>query len=194
MLRCPIFLDKNTLDTADLVTKAEAARLLGVTPTRIQALVKKGKLTTRPDARGKEKIERHSLQERLNTLHSAESVTSSTTVSMLLRAVQEFHQVNHFQVNTGARQDLLLRLALLQEELGELASVVTKSPPGAEHGFEVVDWEHLKEEWTDILYLLLGWAVEIGWSAEEVGAMFQRVHHKNMSRAPRHTALASQDH
>ena len=182
------------MDQEELVTKAEAARLLGVTPTRIQALIKKGKLTTRPDARGKEKIERHSLQERLNTLHSGESVTSSTTVSMLLRAVQEFHRVNHFTMGTGTRQDLLLRLALLQEELGELASVVTKSPTGAEHGFEATDWLHLQEEWADVLYLLLGMAVELGWSAENMGVIFQRVHHKNMSRAPRHTALASQDH
>ncbi len=108
----------------------------------------------------------------------------------LLSAVTTFHRQNHFVVGTGTRADLLLRLALMQGELGELAEVVTKSPSGDQHGFTEEDWQHLQEEWTDVLYLLLGWAVELGWTVEDIAAMFERVHQKNMRRAPRHTTLA----
>ena len=112
------------------------------------------------------------------------------TIDEAYNAVRAFHQRNDFPVGEGTREGLLLRLALLQEELGEVASVITKSPPGTDHtGFALEDWNHLTEELSDVLYLWLGTAVHCGWTADEVATVFAQVHAKNMSRAPRHTAL-----
>lgn len=167
----------------------DAAHMLGISRVRVTQLIAKGKLLGRQDEHGKTWVSKNSLLARM-TLTTESSSSDPVSLTNMLAKVQEFHKVNKFAIGTGTRQDLLLRVTLLLEELGELASVVTKSPPGNEHGFEVTDWEHLKEEWTDILYLLLGTAIEVGWSSEEVSAMFHRVHHKNMSRLPRHTTLA----
>ncbi|WP_053958357.1 nucleoside triphosphate pyrophosphohydrolase family protein [Sulfobacillus thermosulfidooxidans] len=118
------------------------------------------------------------------------SASSPMTISDAYNAVQTFHARHGFPVATGTRDELLLRLALMQEELGEIASVVTKAPRGADHtGFTQADWEHLTEELTDLLYLWLGTAVHCGWTPEEISQKFHAVHHKNMGRAPRHTAL-----
>lgn len=163
--------------------------MLGVTPTRIQALIKKGKLTTRRDARGKEQIERKSLEERLTAFRN-EKHDSNISLNMLLNAVRTFHHLNHFFVGTGNRDDLLLRLALLIQEIGELAETVTKSRTGPNHGFSSEDYVNMQNEWGDVLYLLVGWAVELGWDATEIRQIFERTHQKNLSRAPRHTALA----
>ncbi|SMC07989.1 MazG nucleotide pyrophosphohydrolase domain-containing protein [Sulfobacillus thermosulfidooxidans DSM 9293] len=163
--------------------------MLGVTPTRIQALIKKGKLTTRRDARGKEQIERKSLEERLAAFRN-EKHDSNISLNMLLNAVRTFHHLNHFVVGTGNRNDLLLRLALLIQEIGELSETVTKSSKGANHGFTDADWTAMQNEWGDVLYLMIGWAVEMGWDADTIAEIFQRTHQKNLSRAPRHTALA----
>ncbi len=108
----------------------------------------------------------------------------------MLEAVEAFHRRNQFIVGTGTREDLLLRLALLQGELGELAETVTKSSKGSKHGFSDADWTAMQNEWGDVLYLLIGWAVELGWDAATISQIFERTHQKNLSRAPRHTALA----
>ncbi|PSR24311.1 MAG: hypothetical protein C7B47_15040 [Sulfobacillus thermosulfidooxidans] len=113
-----------------------------------------------------------------------------TSCATMLEAVKAFHDRNQFIVGTGTREDLLLRLALLQGELGELAETVTKSSKGSQHGFSPSDWTAMQNEWGDVLYLLIGWAVELGWNADTIAEIFQRTHQKNLSRAPRHTALA----
>lgn len=171
----------------------DAAHMLGVSRVRVNQLLAKGKLLGFQDEHGKTWVNKQSILTRLS-FTTESSPSDPLALSQLLAKVKEFHTVNHFPVGTGTRDDLLLRLALLQEECGELAAIVTKSPTGSQHGFDTMDWSHLQEEWADILYVLLGWAIELGWSAEEVSAMFSRVHHKNVSRLPRHTSLASQDH
>ena len=105
-------------------------------------------------------------------------------------AVRTFHAQNAFPLNTGTREGLLLRLAMMQEELGEVAAVVTKSPIGPDHtGFAAADWAHFTEELTDLLYLWLGTAVHCGWTPDAIEEAFRRVHMKNMGRTPRHTPL-----
>ncbi|POB12222.1 MazG nucleotide pyrophosphohydrolase domain-containing protein [Sulfobacillus sp. hq2] len=108
----------------------------------------------------------------------------------ILHAVEAFHRRNQFIVGTGTREDLLLRLALLQGELGELAETVTKSAKGPHHGFMESEWIAMQNEWGDVLYLMLGWAIELGWDASTLHQIFARTHQKNLSRPPRHTALA----
>ncbi|WP_053958052.1 nucleoside triphosphate pyrophosphohydrolase family protein [Sulfobacillus thermosulfidooxidans] len=118
------------------------------------------------------------------------SAHPNMTITDAYHAVETFHAQNGFPITTGTRHDLLLRLALMQEELGEIASVVTKAPRGTDHtGFTQTDWDHLTEELTDLLYLWIGTAVHCGWTPTEIAQRFHDVHHKNMGRAPRHTAL-----
>lgn len=112
------------------------------------------------------------------------------TLTDVYAAVADFHERHHFPVGTGTRDALLLRLALLQEELGEVAAVVTKAPRGPDHtGFTQHDWDRFTEELMDVFYLWIGTAVHCGWTPEEIAATFARVHAKNLGRMPRHTTL-----
>lgn len=192
------------------ITQAEAARILHVSPVRVRQLVRAGKLPFRQDS-DRIWLDRDTVVARLRKMAERKSADPPDYVGLEnaeasdhmmiapedtycqkdLSAVQTFHERNGLAVGTGTRQDLLLRLALLQEELGELASVVTKAPIGPQHGFLEPDWLHLQEKWTDVWSLLLGWAVEMGWSESDINAMFDRVHDKTMSRPLRHTVLAS---
>ncbi|AEJ40916.1 hypothetical protein TPY_2756 [Sulfobacillus acidophilus TPY] len=175
------------MDTSSVITQAEAARRLHVSRTRIQALVKKGKLRA-VLVNGKTMIDVQSLNERLVAADSPRP-SNKGDLAELLAAVRTFHALNGLILDTGTRQDLLLRLALLQGEVGEIAAVVTKSPIGPHHGFTEADVQRLQEEWADILYVMLGWAVEMGWTVADIQAAFDRVHHKNIYRGSRHTAL-----
>jgi NTP pyrophosphatase (non-canonical NTP hydrolase) len=65
----------------------------------------------------------------------------------MLAAVQAFHDKHDFK-NTGG-EDLTYRLALMVEELGEVAECVTKGR----------DREQLAEEVADLFILLIGTAI-----------------------------------
>ncbi len=65
----------------------------------------------------------------------------------MLAAVQAFHDKHDFK-NTGG-EDLIYRLALMTEELGEIAEAVTKGR----------DKQALAEEVADLFILLIGTAI-----------------------------------
>jgi len=103
------------------------------------------------------------------------------------QAVETFHQQFDYPIGTGTRQDLLFRLALMQEELGEISAVVTKSPTGTTRkDFTQSDWDHFTEEMIDLLYVWIGTSVELGWSSDEIAQAFRAKHQINLHRLPRH--------
>ena len=65
----------------------------------------------------------------------------------MLAAVQAFHEKNDFRATGG--EDLIYRVALMAEELGEISAVVSKGKPK----------EELAEECADLFILLLGTAI-----------------------------------
>jgi NTP pyrophosphatase (non-canonical NTP hydrolase) len=65
----------------------------------------------------------------------------------MLAAVQAFHDKHRFKETGG--EDMLYRIALMSEELGEIAECVTKGKPK----------EQLAEECADLFILLLGTAI-----------------------------------
>jgi NTP pyrophosphatase (non-canonical NTP hydrolase) len=65
----------------------------------------------------------------------------------MLEAVQAFHDKHDFR-NTGG-EELVYRVALMSEELGEIAACVTKGKPK----------EALAEEVADLFILLIGTAI-----------------------------------
>ena len=65
----------------------------------------------------------------------------------MLAAVQAFHDKHRFRETGG--EDLTYRIALMTEELGEIAEAVTKGKPT----------EELAEETADLLILLIGTAI-----------------------------------
>ncbi len=65
----------------------------------------------------------------------------------MLEAVQAFHDKHDFR-NTGG-EELVYRVALMSEELGEIAACVTKGKPKAA----------LAEEVADLFILLIGTAI-----------------------------------
>lgn len=75
--------------------------------------------------------------------------------SEMLAAVQAFHDKHDFK-NTGG-EDMLYRVALMSEELGEIAECVTK---GRER-------DVLAEEVADLFILLLGTAIAADFDLKE---------------------------
>ena len=65
----------------------------------------------------------------------------------MLAAVQAFHDKHDFK-NTGG-EELIYRVALMAEELGEISACVTKGKPV----------EELAEEVADLMILLMGTAI-----------------------------------
>jgi NTP pyrophosphatase (non-canonical NTP hydrolase) len=65
----------------------------------------------------------------------------------MLAAVQAFHDKHRFKETGG--EDMLYRIALMSEELGEIAECVTKGKPK----------EQLAEECADLFILLIGTAI-----------------------------------
>lgn len=65
----------------------------------------------------------------------------------MLAAVQAFHDKHRFRETGG--EDMTYRVALMSEELGEIAECVTKGKPK----------EQLAEEVADLLILLIGTAI-----------------------------------
>ncbi len=71
----------------------------------------------------------------------------SDSYQAMLDAVQAFHDKHDFRNQGG--EEMLYRIALMTEELGEMAEVVTKGKPK----------EQLAEETADLLILLIGTAI-----------------------------------
>ena len=65
----------------------------------------------------------------------------------MMEAVQSFHDKHQFNQNGG--EDMVYRVALMTEELGEISEAVTKGKSS----------EELAEECADLLILLLGNAI-----------------------------------
>jgi NTP pyrophosphatase (non-canonical NTP hydrolase) len=73
--------------------------------------------------------------------------TRHDSYKAMLAAVQAFHDKHRFRETGG--EDLTYRIALMTEELGEIAEAVTKGKPR----------EDLAEETADLLILLIGTAI-----------------------------------
>ena len=73
--------------------------------------------------------------------------SNSDAFSQMMEAVQQFHDKHQFKSRGG--EDMVYRLALMTEELGEIAECVTKGKGR----------EALSEECADLLILLLGNAI-----------------------------------
>ncbi|MDX1489528.1 MAG: nucleoside triphosphate pyrophosphohydrolase family protein [Acidiferrobacterales bacterium] len=73
----------------------------------------------------------------------------------MLAAVQAFHERHHLKSRGG--EDLTHRVALMSEELGEIASCITKGK----------DAERLAEECADMLILLLGTAISASFDLKQ---------------------------
>lgn len=73
----------------------------------------------------------------------------------MLAAVQAFHDRHDFKSRGG--EDLTHRVALMSEELGEIASCITKGK----------DADKLAEECADMLVLLLGTAISAGFDLKQ---------------------------
>lgn len=65
----------------------------------------------------------------------------------MLKMVQSFHDKHDFKNRGG--EDLIYRIALMAEELGEMSACITKGKPK----------EDLAEEAADLLILLIGTAI-----------------------------------
>ena len=74
-------------------------------------------------------------------------MTKNDQFSEMLAAVRRFHQKHDFKNRGG--EELVYRVALMAEELGEIAQCVTKGKAK----------EELAEECADLLILLLGTAL-----------------------------------
>lgn len=77
----------------------------------------------------------------------AENTTNPDSYDAMLAAVQAFHDKHRFRETGG--EDLVYRIALMTEELGEISASVTKGKP----------YEHLAEEMADLFILLIGTAI-----------------------------------
>lgn len=75
--------------------------------------------------------------------------------SGMMSAIQAFHDKHRFQERGG--EDMIYRLALMTEELGEIADCVTKGKSR----------EKLAEECADLLILLLGNAIAADFDLNE---------------------------
>jgi len=73
----------------------------------------------------------------------------------MLAEVQAFHDKHQFKEKGG--EDLTYRVALMTEELGEIAEAVTKGKPV----------EDLAEETADLLILLIGTAIAAGFDLNQ---------------------------
>ena len=82
-------------------------------------------------------------------------MTNSDSYSVMLAAVQSFHDKHDFK-NTGG-EELAYRVALMTEELGEISSCITKGK----------DIHKLAEECADLFILLIGTAIAADFDMKE---------------------------
>lgn len=97
-------------------------------------------------------------------------MSPAKTFSEMLDEVREFHNKNDFDQQGG--HEPLYRLALMQEELGEISECITKGKSR----------EQLAEENADLLILLLGNAIAMDIDLEQA---FQQKIAKIMQRTGR---------
>ena len=83
------------------------------------------------------------------------SENSKDSYQAMLDAVQAFHEKHDFK-NTGG-EELTYRIALMTEELGEMASAVTKGK----------STDNLAEETADLFILLIGTAIAADFDLKE---------------------------
>ncbi len=85
------------------------------------------------------------------------SVTDMNTDSYdaMLAAVQAFHDKHRFKETGG--EELVYRVALMAEELGEISACVSKGK----------DREQLAEECADLMILVLGTAIAAGFDLKQ---------------------------
>ena len=81
-----------------------------------------------------------------STIESTNNPTTDSFAAMMAR-VRAFHHKHRFAENGG--EDMVYRLALMSEELGEIAACITKGESK----------ERLAEECADLFILLLGNAI-----------------------------------
>jgi NTP pyrophosphatase (non-canonical NTP hydrolase) len=86
---------------------------------------------------------------------SSDKSRQSDSYAAMLEAVQEFHDKHDFKNKGG--EDLLYRISLMAEELGEISSCVTKGKSK----------EELSEECADLLILLMGNAIAAGFDLNQ---------------------------
>ncbi|EIC22099.1 pyrophosphohydrolase domain-containing protein [Thiorhodovibrio frisius] len=77
----------------------------------------------------------------------ADKTANPDSYDAMLAAVQAFHDKHRFRETGG--EDMVYRIALMTEELGEISASVTKGKA----------YEHLAEEIADLCILLLGTAI-----------------------------------
>jgi NTP pyrophosphatase (non-canonical NTP hydrolase) len=82
-------------------------------------------------------------------------MTPSDSYAERLAAVQAFHTKHRFRETGG--EDLIYRVALMTEELGEVSECVTKGRPR----------EKLAEEIADLLILVIGTAIAADFDLNE---------------------------
>lgn len=82
-------------------------------------------------------------------------MTDKQSFSNMMDAVQAFHDKHAFNQLGG--EDMVYRIALMTEELGEIAECVTKGKPK----------DDLAEECADLMILLMGNAISAGFDLNE---------------------------
>jgi dephospho-CoA kinase len=88
----------------------------------------------------------------------------------MVQAVVAFHNKHGYDVDSGNREIMPLRISLMIEELGEISQCISKGKG------------NIEEEHADLLYLLLGNAITLGFDLEEA---FWKKHDINMQREAR---------
>jgi NTP pyrophosphatase (non-canonical NTP hydrolase) len=77
----------------------------------------------------------------------SDDLAKRDSYSAMMEMVQSFHDKHDFSGTGG--EDMVYRIALMAEELGEMSSCVTKGKP----------MEEMAEETADLLILVLGTAI-----------------------------------
>ena len=80
---------------------------------------------------------------------------NADSFAQMLAAVQQFHDKHEFNAQGG--EDMVYRVALMAEELGEISACVSKGKP----------LEDLAEECADLMILLLGNAISADFDLNE---------------------------
>ena len=104
-----------------------------------------------------------------STIESTNNPTSDSFAAMMAR-VRAFHHKHRFAENGG--EDMVYRLALMSEELGEIAACITKGESK----------ERLAEECADLFILLLGNAIAADF---DLARAFDKKMHKINQRSAR---------
>lgn len=110
----------------------------------------------------------------LSLVHILQSGARPILLREMIAFVRQFHEKHGYHVGDGDKGLMSLRVGLMIEELGEIHECISKGKDGIE------------EEHADLLYLLIGNAVSLGFDLE---AAFRAKHIVNMQREARTTAV-----